>query len=77
MDIQNGNKAHLDTDFREWVKSPLSNPNGNQCVELSFTSNAVGMRDSQNPDGAVPVMAERTAEDVSGESTAPPLPGTG
>ncbi|WP_143132667.1 hypothetical protein [Amycolatopsis rubida] len=24
-----------------------------------------------------PVMAERTAEDVSGESTAPPLPGTG
>lgn len=56
MNIQNGNKAHLDTDFREWVKSPLSNPNGNQCVELSFTSNAVGMRDSQNPDGAVLVF---------------------
>ncbi|GAA1992582.1 DUF397 domain-containing protein [Amycolatopsis minnesotensis] len=56
MDIQNGNKAHLDTDFREWVKSPLSNPNGNQCVELSFTSDAVGMRDSQNPDGAVLVF---------------------
>ena len=56
MNIQNGNKTHLDTDFREWVKSPLSNPNGNQCVELSFTSNAVGMRDSQNPDGAVLVF---------------------
>ncbi|WP_280142779.1 DUF397 domain-containing protein [Amycolatopsis rubida] len=34
----------------------MSNPNGNQCVELSFTSNAVGMRDSQNPDGAVLVF---------------------
>jgi hypothetical protein len=56
MDIQNGNKPHLDTDFREWIKSPLSNPDGNQCVELSFTSNAVGMRDSQNPDGAVLVF---------------------
>jgi hypothetical protein len=56
MDIQNGNKPHLDTNFREWTKSPLSNPNGNQCVEISFTDNAVGMRDSRNPDGTVLVF---------------------
>ncbi|WP_216211021.1 DUF397 domain-containing protein [Amycolatopsis aidingensis] len=56
MNIQNGHKPHLDTDFREWVKSPLSQPNGNECVEVSFTTNAVGVRDSKDPDGAVLVF---------------------
>lgn len=56
MDIQDAHKQHLDTDFVEWRKSPLSHPNGNQCVEVSFSGNAVGMRDSLNPDGAVLVF---------------------
>jgi Domain of unknown function (DUF397) len=55
MNIQDAHKAHLDTDFVEWHKSPLSHPN-NQCVEVSFSSNAVGLRDSLKPDGAVLVF---------------------
>lgn len=55
MNIQNGNKRHLDTTFGHWRKSHFSNPN-NQCVEVAFSSNAVGLRDSQHPDGAVLVF---------------------
>jgi len=56
MKIQDTHKRHLDTNFVEWHKSPLSGPPDNQCVEVSFSSNAVGMRDSRNPDGAVLVF---------------------
>jgi hypothetical protein len=56
MNIQNTGKTHLSAEFTEWQKSPLSNPNGNQCVEISFTTDAVGVRDSRNPDGAVLVF---------------------
>ncbi|GAA3432299.1 MULTISPECIES: DUF397 domain-containing protein [Pseudonocardiaceae] len=56
MNIQDANKRHLDTNFTEWRKSPLSNPPDNQCVEVSFSSNAVGLRDSRNPDGHVLVF---------------------
>jgi len=56
MKIQDTNKGHLDTNFTEWHKSPLSNPPDNQCVEVSFSSNAVGLRDSRNPDGYVLVF---------------------
>lgn len=56
MKILNSHKPPLDTNFAEWRKSSFSNPNGNQCVEVSFTSNAVGLRDSKNPDGAVLVF---------------------
>ncbi|MFF5990433.1 DUF397 domain-containing protein [Prauserella flavalba] len=56
MRIQDTNKGHLDTNFTEWHKSPLSNPPDNQCVEVSFSSNAVGLRDSDNPDGFVLVF---------------------
>ena len=56
MRIQDTNKRHLDTNFTEWHKSPLSNPPDNQCVEVSFSSNAVGLRDSRNPDGYVLVF---------------------
>lgn len=56
MKIQDTNKNDLDTDFTEWKKSPLSNPPDNQCVEVSFSSDAVGMRDSRNPTGFVLVF---------------------
>lgn len=57
MEIQDTNKGNLDTSFTEWHKSPLSNPPDNQCVEVSFSSNAVGLRDSRNPDGFVLVFS--------------------
>lgn len=37
--------------FGPWRKSSFSEPNGNQCVEVSFDQVAVGLRDSKNPDG--------------------------
>lgn len=56
MNIQSAHKGDLDTNFVEWRKSPFSNPPDNQCVEVSITSNAVGLRDSTKPDGAVLVF---------------------
>jgi hypothetical protein len=56
MRIQNVHKQHLDTNFTTWEKSPLSNPPDNQCVEVSFTGDAVGLRDSRHPDGYVLVF---------------------
>lgn len=53
MNTQDSTKRHLDTTFTQWRKSSFSNPNGNECVEVSFSDNAVGMRDSNNPDSAV------------------------
>jgi hypothetical protein len=53
MTIHNSNKRHLDITFTQWHKSSYSNPNGNECVEVSFSDNAVGIRDSHRPHGAV------------------------
>jgi uncharacterized protein DUF397 len=55
MTIQDDNERYFDTNFTQWRKSSYSNPNGNECVEVSF-SNAVGMRDSHHPHGAVLVF---------------------
>lgn len=38
-----------------WRKSSRSGDNGGQCVEVAFASDAVGVRDSKNPNG--PVLA--------------------
>lgn len=46
-------ERHLDISFTQWRKSSYSNPNGNECVEVFFGDNAVGMRDSRHPNGAV------------------------
>ncbi|WP_433264874.1 DUF397 domain-containing protein [Actinosynnema sp. CS-041913] len=56
MNIQNAHKGDLDTNFVEWQKSPFSGPPDNQCVEVSITGNAVGLRDSTKPAGAVLVF---------------------
>jgi hypothetical protein len=50
------NKHHSNTTFIQWYKSSYSNPNGNECIEVSSNDNAVGMRDSRNPDSAVLVF---------------------
>ncbi|MGH3792383.1 MAG: DUF397 domain-containing protein [Pseudonocardiaceae bacterium] len=52
MNTQRNNKRHIDTTFTRWRKSSFSNPNGNECVEVSFSDNGIGMRDSHNPDSA-------------------------
>lgn len=40
--------AQLDTKFQSWRKSTRSQPNGNDCVEVGFSANAVGVRDTKN-----------------------------
>jgi hypothetical protein len=39
--------------FVVWRKSTFSGDPENECVEVSFTTNTVGMRDSKNPDGPI------------------------
>jgi Domain of unknown function (DUF397) len=68
MDPQGAHKPHLDTQFTEWHKSPLSAPN-NACVEVSFSTNAVGLRDSRKPDGAVLVFDHAEWEAFIGGAT--------
>lgn len=51
VNIQDGNKRDLDTTFTQWHKSSYSSIEGVECVEVSFSSNAVGMRDSHHPHG--------------------------
>ncbi|MDN3028849.1 DUF397 domain-containing protein [Streptomyces sp. S.PB5] len=45
-----------------WIKSSYSDSNGGDCLEIApeFTSVAVPVRDSKNPDGPVLVVS-RTA----------------
>jgi len=45
----------MDTSFSQWRKSTFSGEPDNECVEVSFNSNAVGLRDSKNTGG--PVLA--------------------
>lgn len=49
---ETGHLGH-DAIFTRWRKSSRSNPNGNQCVEVSFSHNAVGLRDSKSPHSGV------------------------
>ncbi|QFU86697.1 DUF397 domain-containing protein [Amycolatopsis sp. YIM 10] len=56
MHVQNSHKPHLNCDFTNWAKSPISHPNGQECVEIAVTDNAIGIRDSRKPDGAVLVF---------------------
>ncbi|PRY29192.1 DUF397 domain-containing protein [Umezawaea tangerina] len=49
MNVDAARHPALDTTFAEWRKSSRSNPNGNQCVEVSFSTDAVGVRDSKSP----------------------------
>lgn len=56
MTSQRDNKRYSDTIFTHWRKSSHSYPNGNECVEVSFSISAVGMRDSHHPDAAVLIV---------------------
>lgn len=53
MTSHDSNKRHLGTTFTQWNKSSYSSIEGVECVEVSFSNNAVGIRDSHHPDGAV------------------------
>lgn len=46
-------QRHLDTTFTQWSKSSYSSIDGDECIDVSFSRNAVGMRDSHDPHGAV------------------------
>ncbi|MFB4304546.1 DUF397 domain-containing protein [Actinomadura sp. GTD37] len=39
-----------------WRKSSHSGNDGGHCVELADLGDAVGVRDSKDPDGATPLM---------------------
>jgi hypothetical protein len=60
MDNQDADQRKLDTTFTGWRKSSFSNPPDNQCVEVAFSTNAAGVRDSKNPGGAVLVFDQST-----------------
>lgn len=60
MDNQAAGQHELDTSFMEWRKSSFSNPPDNQCVEVAFSTNAVGVRDSKNPDPTTLVFDQST-----------------
>ncbi|GAA4010610.1 hypothetical protein GCM10022247_36030 [Allokutzneria multivorans] len=47
--------SNLDTNFTEWRTSSRSGPPQNQCVQVGWSSNAVGIRDTKDPGG--PVLA--------------------
>ena len=53
MTLHDSNMRHLDTSFTHWHKSSYSSIEGVECVEVSFSNNAVGVRDSHDPHGAV------------------------
>lgn len=53
MTIHDSDKRHFDATFTQWHKSSYSNPNGNECVEVAFSDNVVGIRDSHHPHGAM------------------------
>jgi hypothetical protein len=40
--------AQLDTNFQSWRKASASEGNENACVEVGFSTNAVGVRDTKN-----------------------------
>ncbi|RKS71180.1 uncharacterized protein DUF397 [Actinomadura pelletieri DSM 43383] len=37
----------------KWCKATRSSSNGENCVELAKLSNAIGARDSKDPDGPI------------------------
>jgi hypothetical protein len=50
----------MDLQFTEWRKSSFSSLPDNDCVEVSFASALVGLRDSKKPEAGV-LAFNRTA----------------
>ena len=50
--------TEINSDNLAWRKSTRSGPNG-QCVEVATTPQAIAVRDSKNPDGAMLVFTPR------------------
>ena len=44
---------HVNLDGAEWRKSNRSGPYSDNCVEVAFVDDAIAVRDSKNPAGAV------------------------
>jgi hypothetical protein len=48
----------VDLDRAVWRKSSQSGPNCDNCVEVAFVDDAILLRDSKHPDGAVLVFTQ-------------------
>ena len=44
---------HVNLDGAEWRKSNRSGPYSDNCVEVAFIDDAIAVRDSKDPSGAV------------------------
>jgi hypothetical protein len=44
---------HVNLEGAEWRKSNRSGPYSDNCVEVAFVDDAIAVRDSKNPSGAV------------------------
>ena len=52
MEIQ-AKGFHVNLEGAEWRKSNRSGPYSDNCVEVAFVDDAIAVRDSKNPGGAV------------------------
>jgi Domain of unknown function (DUF397) len=49
-----------------WRKSSYSEPNGGNCVEVAYSAEAVGVRDSKNPEsGRLTITPDQWARVVA------------
>lgn len=56
MNTHDTRTGRLDRNFGEWHKASRSHPAGNDCVEVAFSSSAVGVRDSKGDKDTVLVF---------------------
>ncbi|MCK2237415.1 MULTISPECIES: DUF397 domain-containing protein [unclassified Crossiella] len=76
MDREHEPDCPLDTTFTRWRTSSRTRPPNNDCVEVGFSSNAAGVRDSKNRSGPTlafgRVVWEAFLDNVNAGTFAPP-----
>ncbi|WP_067825133.1 DUF397 domain-containing protein [Actinomadura kijaniata] len=55
----------MDLSKTTWLKAAHSNTQGGDCVEVSGLGDAVGVRDSKNPDGGLLLISREEARALS------------